>query len=337
MVLPVVTAAHHFHFFLPTRSEVSKTDLRWIQRLSNFSRAIILIENAVNLAKLKEMLLNLPEGINRDSKMTTTNFPKVEKLGGEVEISESNTALRRAIKGDILKKDMILNTGKNSFVFIALKGEYPWQLRLSANTEVNINDLMTERRAEKSKMTILDLIKVSLLFSITKRNDNDRFEVKSPTAVFAVRGTKFSFVNDEDSVVLAVKNGVVAVENLINGIKSSVTVCEAYLANNSGRIILNKNEELISKFDWDTQSENSSIAPEISVVKEMFGSDQTMNSNPDSTLWPETISKDTDSSGLIKTNDLEQILTKFRDDNRTLEENKKLSELNLNKNMRSFI
>jgi hypothetical protein len=284
-----------------------------------------------NLDKLKEMLLNFPASLNRDSKMRNTNFPKIEKLGGEVEISEPNTASRRAIKGDILKKDMVLTTGKNSFVFIALEGEYSWQLRLSANTKVNINELMTERGPEKSKNTLLDLIKGGLLFSISKRNNNDRFEVKTPTAVFAVRGTKFSVIKDEDSVVLAVKNGVVEVENLINGIKSSVTVGEAYLANNSGRISLNKNEELISKFDWDTHSENLSIAPEMSIIKEILGSDQSQNSNPDSNLQPETTPKDTDSSGLIKTNDLEQILTKFREDNRTLEENKKLAELNLSK------
>ena len=64
-------------------------------------------------------------------------------------------------------------------------------MRLKENTTLTL-DILKENTATKKKVTVLDVSIGKILIQAEKLKDGSRFEVKTPTSVVGVRGTKFS-------------------------------------------------------------------------------------------------------------------------------------------------
>ena len=106
---------------------MSNSNLRWIQRLSNFSRALLQLENAVNLAKERELTDLEKQGLIQLFEFTHELSWNVIKdyltyQGGAELITGSRDATREAFNRGLLENgeawmEMIKSRNKTSHTY----------------------------------------------------------------------------------------------------------------------------------------------------------------------------------------------------------------------------
>lgn len=127
-------------------------------------------------------------------------------ISGEVLVAFSDDWQEAQI-GDFLEEDDIIRVGEESYC--ELQFGNVGALRIQDNTEVLLQDVFLN--PEESNVGV-KLVAGSLLAKVSKLTGNDKFAVKTESAVCGVRGTEFWVtITDDGSTKLAVKEGKVAV------------------------------------------------------------------------------------------------------------------------------
>ena len=127
-------------------------------------------------------------------------------ISGEVLVAFSDDWQEAQI-GDFLEEDDIIRVGEESYCELQF-GDVG-ALRIQDNTEVLLQDVFLN--PEESNVGV-KLVAGSLLAKVSKLTGNDKFAVKTESAVCGVRGTEFWVtITDDGSTKLAVKEGKVAV------------------------------------------------------------------------------------------------------------------------------
>lgn len=127
-------------------------------------------------------------------------------ISGEVLVAFSDDWQEAQI-GDFLEEDDIIRVGEESYC--ELQFGNVGALRIQDNTEVLLQDVFLN--PNESNVGV-KLVAGSLLAKVSKLTGNDKFAVKTESAVCGVRGTEFGVtITDDGSTKLAVKEGKVAV------------------------------------------------------------------------------------------------------------------------------
>jgi hypothetical protein len=149
-----------------------------------------------------------------------SNAAVIRGLTGAVEKTVSGTSSwKKAARGDLLFAGDSLRTGEKSFVLLRLPGRHA--ARVDANTTVALDDLSDP--VQNRHRTALRFSVGKLFADVTEKTtpSTDRaFEVKTPTATAAVRGTQFSTETSPGKAVITVNRGSVQVTRQ----KEAVTV-----------------------------------------------------------------------------------------------------------------
>lgn len=106
----------------------------------------------------------------------------------------TNNALPRSLKvGTILRSGAVITTGTNSVVDLFL-GASAGVIRVAESSTLSLDSLqVTEMGADKKVEVQLDLPDGEMYFNVNKLSKSSRYEIKMPTGVAGIRGTKGSF------------------------------------------------------------------------------------------------------------------------------------------------
>ena len=200
------------------------------------------------------------------SEKTHLSVPDVKKsssiikdVKGSVTITDVGGAPRPANAGEEIAAGAVVETADKSTVLIKFGGSYHCEMRLGANSKINIDTLAKSAPGAIQESTMINLIKggiYTLLVGDTKEVD---VRVKTFAAVFAVRGTKFTVLTDgTNRSLLSVHEGKVQTENFITGKVTSVVGGSNYVVDNLGKEAVSYEAETLRKLNW----EDSSEAPE---------------------------------------------------------------------------
>jgi hypothetical protein len=139
---------------------------------------------------------------------------------GDVKLIDANGNSKKANIGDEIIQGMKIEAvGKKSFVDVFI-GDYI--IKVLGDTKVDVQRLFENINGE-NKQVKLSVEKGSLFSKITtKLAKNDKYEVTTPTAVAAVRGTEFLVTEENGKSNVACLTGLVSVLN--NSLKESNTV-----------------------------------------------------------------------------------------------------------------
>ena len=141
-------------------------------------------------------------------------------MTGEINLIDDKGNTRKASIGDEIFQGMkIESVGQKSFVDIFI-GDYI--IKVLGNTKIEVENLF-EKVNDKGKEVKFSVEKGSLFSKITtKLAKEDKFEVRTSTAVAAVRGTEFLVSEEEGKSNVACLTGLVDVLN--NSLKEDNTV-----------------------------------------------------------------------------------------------------------------
>jgi len=123
----------------------------------------------------------------------TRRVATIAEITGTAEVKIGSGKWAPAKAGMSLTQGDAIRTKINSIAILDLDGK-----ARSAKVEMKENSLLTlaelaENKAENTQKTLLDLSLGKILIQVQKlRQDNSKFEVKTPTSVVGVRGTTFS-------------------------------------------------------------------------------------------------------------------------------------------------
>ncbi|MCB1316133.1 MAG: FecR domain-containing protein [Leptospiraceae bacterium] len=121
---------------------------------------------------------------------------------GQVQVQSSDSSWRALPEGSLIKDGDRIKTGANSRVVIQTRrGIY---IRLGANTEAALNDIVAGNRPGT-----VNLERGNSWYNIEPNSGNQGFQVITPTAVAAVRGTKFSIVHADTGTISCVCKGAI--------------------------------------------------------------------------------------------------------------------------------
>ncbi len=118
---------------------------------------------------------------------------KVIKVDGDVQVMKKDSSTWiPAEEGMILSEGDIIKTGKVGAALLNIQGDAEGSLvRLRESTTLAL-DILKEDTSTNKKVTVLDLSIGKVLIQAEKLKSGSRFEVKTPTSVVGVRGTKFA-------------------------------------------------------------------------------------------------------------------------------------------------
>jgi hypothetical protein len=125
---------------------------------------------------------------------------------GDVKLLRQNENPRQIKHGDKMAAHDIIKTGKNS-LFSFQVGDSA-VIRITANTTVLIEKLLTDN------VNKLFLEQGRVMESVKKLTKSSIYEVQTPTALAAVRGTEFSVSYNNGQSVVPVKEGTVKVQRV---------------------------------------------------------------------------------------------------------------------------
>ena len=145
------------------------------------------IINLLSVVVLLSLFVSI--GSSEELKRTAT----VAKFNGEVMVKNpgpGSWVLTKA--GDILNEGSFLKTGAGARAIINIDGGQTAVVDVSEKSLVSLTTLIKDG-ATGMKKTLLDLSIGQVLIKAEKLDTPDsKFEVKTPTSVVGVRGTKFS-------------------------------------------------------------------------------------------------------------------------------------------------
>jgi hypothetical protein len=125
---------------------------------------------------------------------------------GEVKLLRQNEAPRQVKYADKMASQDIIKTGKNSF--FAFQVGNSAIIRITANTTVLIESMLTDNTNK------LFLKQGRVIESVKKLTKSSTYEVRTPTAIAAVRGTEFGVSYNNGQSVVPVKGGIVKVQRV---------------------------------------------------------------------------------------------------------------------------
>ncbi|MFH0764494.1 MAG: FecR domain-containing protein [Candidatus Omnitrophota bacterium] len=119
---------------------------------------------------------------------------KITSITGEANVKpDGQEAWTSAAKGMILNEGDMLKTGKDSTARVNLDGDGETAtVDISPNSNLMLAELLQDKE-KGTQTTLLDLALGEILIKAEKLHTTEsKFEVKTPTSVVGVRGTKFS-------------------------------------------------------------------------------------------------------------------------------------------------
>jgi hypothetical protein len=139
------------------------------------------------------MILALFSGLALAQGTLRQRMARVVKADGDVQVMlKSQGMWRAAQEGMELTEGDIIKTGPRGAALLNIEGDSKGSLvRMREDTELNL-DILKEDIATNKKVTVLDVSIGKILIQAEKLKEGSRFEVKTPTSVVGVRGTKFA-------------------------------------------------------------------------------------------------------------------------------------------------
>ena len=134
---------------------------------------------------------------------------KIAAFSGDSTLATNNGAAIEVSIGMVVREGMIITTGKNGFVTLALPDNS--RVSVPSNSKVRLSKLRMTQYANspKTELTLLDGRVESTVSSLV--SNKGRFEVRSPLAIAGVRGTHFRVGITEQGTASEVLEGNVAV------------------------------------------------------------------------------------------------------------------------------
>jgi len=124
----------------------------------------------------------------------TQRTAKIDQLAGDVSVKlYGKEGWASAKKGMTLTEGDMLKTGMDSFAFLRLNGggETAY-VEVSENSKLLLSELIADKE-KGTQRTLLDLAIGQILIKAEKiHTPESKFEVKTPTSIVGVRGTRFS-------------------------------------------------------------------------------------------------------------------------------------------------
>lgn len=132
---------------------------------------------------------------------TVPGRAEVRAVKGTAFWSTNNSAMPKPLKvGTMLRSGASVTTGTNSTVDLFL-GPSAGVIRVAESTTLNLDSLTTtEMGADKKVEVQLDLPDGEMYFNVNKLSKSSRYEIKMPTGVAGIRGTKGSFCSRPGSL-----------------------------------------------------------------------------------------------------------------------------------------
>lgn len=166
---------------------------------------------------------------------------QILSLRGNINILTTVNGTARQYKvGDVISEGAIINTGRSSFMSLSL--EDGSQISLPSNSNVTLRRMrryMLERAIDYD----FDIAKGGSRTKVAPlRGQNDRFRMRTPRAVSAVRGTEFQMRVDEssDNAISEVTEGSLAVSNTITNNDALLPAGNGWAVTKTGREIKEK-------------------------------------------------------------------------------------------------
>ena len=118
---------------------------------------------------------------------------KVIEVSGSVEVKMGKGPWEEAAEGVVLNESDLVRTKKGSWAILNLDGRGETAtVEVKENTQMKLLELLADK-SEGSQSTLLDVALGEVLIKAEKvHTAKSKFEVKTPTSIVAVRGTKFS-------------------------------------------------------------------------------------------------------------------------------------------------
>lgn len=166
---------------------------------------------------------------------------EILSLRGDILIANQTGAEAKRLKvGDVIREGAVINTGRSSFMSLAL--EDGSQISLPSNSNVTLKR-MRRYVIERAIDYDFDILSGGSRTKVAPlRGDNDRFRIRTPKAVSAVRGTEFQMRVDADTnnAIAEVVEGSLAVSN-------NITNSEAPLPAGNGLAVTKTGGEIREK------------------------------------------------------------------------------------------
>lgn len=118
---------------------------------------------------------------------------KIIEVSGTVEAKIAKAPWAAAAEGMVLNESDLIRTRTNSFCILNLNGKGETAtVEVKENTQMRLAELVVDK-TEDLQTTLLDVALGEILIKAEKvHTAKSKFEVKTPTSIVAVRGTKFS-------------------------------------------------------------------------------------------------------------------------------------------------
>lgn len=124
---------------------------------------------------------------------TTPGRAEVRSVKGTAMWSTNGAPAKPLKVGTVLRSGTIITTGTNSAVDLFL-GISAGVIRIAESSTLSLDSLkITETGADKKVEVQLDLPDGEMYFNVNKLSKASRYEIKMPTGVAGIRGTKGSF------------------------------------------------------------------------------------------------------------------------------------------------
>jgi len=167
-------------------------------------------------------------------------FLSISSAVGDVTII-SNTTKRIPRAGEEITQGDIVTTGKASMVDIIYSSK--GLIRISENSHVKVAILVHDDKKENSQLT---MEKGKVFVTLSKLMKNSNFEVRSNTAVAAIRGTSIRVTADENNARIDVLKGKVSVKPVKEG--RVIEEAESIIGtNNTVELDIKKVNEIVEK------------------------------------------------------------------------------------------
>lgn len=140
----------------------------------------------------------------------------VVRLLGQARIQSGESAWRPVTRGMAVQNGDRIQTRENSSLIIAARGEAV-QIRLGPNSDFTLTSLNAGTGATRG-----DLTSGSSWYSVDRARLTGEFEIRTPTTVASVRGTKFSVIESDAGTLGCVCAGAVQTQPLSNPEGSAV-------------------------------------------------------------------------------------------------------------------
>jgi hypothetical protein len=123
----------------------------------------------------------------------TMRVAELALVEGDVQVVTPQDEKKKGEVGMQLTEGYGLNTGAGGFVIVDIKGNTGTaKLEVKENTRLKFTELVEDKTAE-TQQTLLDMAIGEMLVTSQKvQSEKSKFEIKTPTSIAGIRGTKFT-------------------------------------------------------------------------------------------------------------------------------------------------